>query len=210
MVKSQTPGQLLFAQMEIDLDEVPIEQLAEYTAVEYYLTVEDEPPSDAANIEKVHRYIEAFHHLCEVEAWEKAITVFSTRLDTPTDDELHNQLNVWGYYTEQVNVYNRLLGKFSASLDTIVLNGLSNLYNSLGDYGKAIEYQWQHLKIAREIGDRLGEGIALGSLGLNYYYMGNYPKAIECDRALIVATKIGIPLAQECQEFKEQLLSDKN
>ncbi|XP_044172276.1 G-protein-signaling modulator 2-like, partial [Acropora millepora] len=31
-------------------------------------------------------------------------------------------------------------------------------YKSLGDYGKAIEYQEKRLKIAKEVGDRAGEG----------------------------------------------------
>lgn len=38
---------------------------------------------------------------------------------------------------------------------------LGNAYYFLGDYGRDIEYQQQHLTIAREIGDRHGEGSAL-------------------------------------------------
>ena len=66
MTNSQTPGQLLFAKLEIDLDEVPIEQLAEYTAVEYYLAIEDDPPNDATNLDNVQRYLQSFDHLCDV------------------------------------------------------------------------------------------------------------------------------------------------
>ena len=35
----------------------------------------------------------------------------------------------------------------------------------MGDYKKAIEYHEKHLKIAKEIGDRAGEGRAYGNLG---------------------------------------------
>lgn len=98
----QTPGQLLFTKLGINLDEVPIEQLSDYTAVEYYLTVEDEPSPDAANIEKVRRYLEAFHHLSEVEAWEEASKILSIYLDTPTNEQLHEQLGTWGYYHERI------------------------------------------------------------------------------------------------------------
>jgi tetratricopeptide (TPR) repeat protein len=44
------------------------------------------------------------------------------------------------------------------------LRGLGATYYSLGDYPKAIEFQQQHLAIAREIGDRDGEAIGLNNL----------------------------------------------
>lgn len=113
------PGQLLFANWDINLDRVPIEQLDHYIAVENYLTDNDEPPPDAAPIEQVRGYLQAFYHLCEVEDWEKASAILSIRLDTPTHEELHNQLGTWGYYRELVNLYNRILGKLNPIWDTI-------------------------------------------------------------------------------------------
>ena len=50
---------------------------------------------------------------------------------------------------------------------------------SLGDYQKAIEYHEKDLKIAKEIGDRAGEGGAYGNLGNAYQSLGDYQKAIE-------------------------------
>ena len=41
---------------------------------------------------------------------------------------------------------------------------LVNAYQSLGDYGKAIEYEENHSKIAKEISDWAGEGRAYGYL----------------------------------------------
>ena len=38
-------------------------------------------------------------------------------------------------------------------------------YHSLGKFQEAIEYFNQHLSIAKEAGDRAGEGIAYGNLG---------------------------------------------
>jgi hypothetical protein len=46
-------------------------ELSNYSAVEWWLT-EYKPKPDAPNLEKVRGYLEAFHHLCEVEDWEKA------------------------------------------------------------------------------------------------------------------------------------------
>jgi len=49
------------------------------------------------------------------------------------------------------------------------------------------------------------------SLSLTYYNtLGLVARAnYYCDRALSIATELGIPLAKECQELKEQLLSEQ-
>ena len=49
----------------------------------------------------------------------------------------------------------------------------------MGRYQKAIEYHEKHLKIAKEVGDRAGEGAAFGNLGIAYKLLGYYQKAIE-------------------------------
>ena len=43
---------------------------------------------------------------------------------------------------------------------------------------RAIGYYEQHLVIAREIGDRRGEGAALGNLGIAYADLGQVERAI--------------------------------
>lgn len=188
----QTPGQLLFAKLGINLDEVPIEQLSDYTAVEYYLTVEDEPPSDAANIEKVRRYLEAFHHLSELEAWARAREILSISLDTPINEELHGQLYIWGYYREQIELYSSLLGKLSSTLDIMFLRGLGVAYRLLAVYKQAIDYSQQSLALARKLGDQAGEGTALGNLGIAYDSLEEYDQAIEYyQQHLVIARSIG-------------------
>ena len=63
---------------------------------------------------------------------------------------------------------------------------------SLGDYRKAIEYHEKRLKIAKEIGDRAGEGRAYGNLGNAYDSLGDYQKAIEYhEKHLKIAKEIG-------------------
>ena len=65
-------------------------------------------------------------------------------------------------------------------------------FSSLGDYRKAIEYHERHLKIAKEIGDQGGEGIAYGSLGNAYQSLGDYRKAIEYhEKHLKIRREIG-------------------
>jgi len=62
----------------------------------------------------------------------------------------------------------------------------------LGQYPQAISYLDSALSIAREIGDRAGEGTRLGNLGSAYNSLGQYPRAIAYyDSALAIARKIG-------------------
>src|SRR5919202_5873487 len=189
---SQTLGQLLFAKLRLDLDEVPIDQLSNYTAVEYYLTVEEEPPHDAPNFEKVRRYLEAFYHLCEVKDWERASKILSISLDTPTNQELHEQLGTWGYYRQQIDLYSQLLGKLNPSGDLTCLNGLGSAYYFLGNYRQAFGYFQQALVIELEIGNRYGEGKTLGNLGNIYHALGEYQQAIVYHQQhLAIAKEIG-------------------
>jgi tetratricopeptide (TPR) repeat protein len=50
---------------------------------------------------------------------------------------------------------------------------------SLGNYSKAIKFHQQRLPIAREVGDRQGEGNALVNLGNAYFLLGDYKQAIK-------------------------------
>ena len=42
---------------------------------------------------------------------------------------------------------------------------IGNAYNSQGEYAKAIKHHTQDLAIAKEVGDRAGEGAAYSNLG---------------------------------------------
>ena len=61
-----------------------------------------------------------------------------------------------------------------------------------GDFRRGAEYFRQHLEIARETGNRLGEGNALGNLGNAYKRLGEYGMAIVCfERHLEIARAAG-------------------
>ena len=49
-----------------------------------------------------------------------------------------------------------------------MLGNLGSAYAGVGDFSKALDYQQQHLAIAREVGDRQAECNALGNLGRAY------------------------------------------
>jgi len=57
--------------------------------------------------------------------------------------------------------------------------GLGNAHYSMGDFSQAIEYYTQHMAIAREVGDRAGEGRVYGSLGIAYHSLADFSQAIE-------------------------------
>ena len=69
---------------------------------------------------------------------------------------------------------------------------LGNVYWSVGDFKKAIEYHKLHLKIAEEVGDKHGKGNAYGNLGNAFYRLGDFKKAIEYHNVhLKIAKEVG-------------------
>ncbi|MGD9216231.1 MAG: tetratricopeptide repeat protein, partial [Desulfobacteraceae bacterium] len=64
----------------------------------------------------------------------------------------------------------------------------------------------QALAISREIGDRLGEGSALGNLGIAYDSLGQYDKAIEhYNQSLLIFEKIKSPNAEKVRKMLAEL-----
>ena len=62
----------------------------------------------------------------------------------------------------------------------------------MGQYELAIDLFEQQLTITREIGDRAGEGAALGNLGIVYSNLGQYERAIGLyEQQLVIAREIG-------------------
>ncbi|MBC6474270.1 MAG: tetratricopeptide repeat protein [Hormoscilla sp. GM102CHS1] len=62
------------------------------------------------------------------------------------------------------------------------LVNLGNAYNYLKQYQKARDYLQQSLAVAREIGNRIGEGGALNNLGLTNNGLGQYTQSITLSR----------------------------
>ena len=69
---------------------------------------------------------------------------------------------------------------------------LGNAYCSLGKFQEAIEYHNQGLSIAKEVGDRAGEGKAYCNLGNAYHSIGKFQEAIEYhNQHLSIAKEVG-------------------
>jgi CHAT domain-containing protein/tetratricopeptide (TPR) repeat protein len=72
------------------------------------------------------------------------------------------------------------------------LNNIGLVYESVGQYPKALEFFSQALAIRKDIGDKAGEGNSLNSIGAVYNYLGQYPKALEFyQQALAISKDIG-------------------
>jgi tetratricopeptide (TPR) repeat protein len=69
---------------------------------------------------------------------------------------------------------------------------LGRAYQNLGNFSKALEHHMEHLTIAKEVGDRAGEGQVYGHLGNAYDSLGDYAKAIERHtQCLAIAKEVG-------------------
>ncbi|MDJ0799099.1 MAG: tetratricopeptide repeat protein [Calothrix sp. MO_167.B12] len=159
-----------------------------YRAMINWLT-KYKPPAYASNLQKIQGLLESFYHLCELEDWETASKIIVSRLETPTEEELYNQLGTWGYYKEQINLCNKLLKKLDFKLDIKLLNTLGNSDYVLGNYNQAINYLEQSVGIAEQINDSLGINNALINMGKVYEALGNYSRAIDCHKESLSIAK---------------------
>ncbi|HEY9630817.1 MAG TPA: tetratricopeptide repeat protein [Coleofasciculaceae cyanobacterium] len=173
---------------------------AERTAAQRWLN-NYEPTPSLANLEKIRGYLEAYQHYCNTEDWKLAIDIPFTPIGIIKKEQLHRQLGVWGYYQEQIKLYDSLLIIFRITCERegegFALGHLGNVYSDLGNYGGAIEYYQQHLEIIRELKLRRDEGVTLGNLGTAYQALHNYPMAIEYyQQALTIVQEMSDRLAE--------------
>ena len=190
-------GELALTDLNNQMSSPPLDNMspwefAHYIAVENWLT-EYKPKPDATNLEKVRGSLEAFHHLCKVEAWETASKILFLQPNLPNTQELHKQLGTWGCYREQIELYSRLLNKFNPDLDCILLHGLGWGYCYLGKPNSAITYHQQLLDIACKTHNRKAEVQALRGLGRVYaWYLGQDRTALQYHQEqLEIAREIG-------------------
>jgi tetratricopeptide (TPR) repeat protein len=170
--------------------DTPIWEAAERQAAHLWLTAY-EPAPNAPNLETVRGYLEAFDHYCKVGDWEQASEIYTCQLAS-TNQALHWQLFIWGYYKELTEVSRKLVDKITSQTKRLCLNQIGNSYKNLGNVERAIDYYQQALQFTRETGDRRGEGAALNNLGLAYKDLGQYERAIDFyQQYLTMAREIG-------------------
>ena len=153
-------------------------------AAEYYAQIRT-PRESWRTLEDVRPQLAEFELRCDVGDYDTAAAVL--------DGIDPGYLRVWGHYRTLVELRGRIHGWITdPALTATHLISLGGCHYHLGGYRQAIDLYTQALDIARKIGDRPGEGAALGGLGRCRLSMGEYRRAIELyTQALDIARKIG-------------------
>ena len=132
--------------------------------------------------------LEAGHHLFEAKEYDRASELLGS-----ASDWLRNH----GRVREGLAILEPFLGeRVTETMQPVLVGRLLGTvglaYAALGEVQKAMGYYEQQLTIAREIGDRQGEGSALGNLGIAYARLGEVQKAIGYyEQRLVIAREIG-------------------
>lgn len=136
-------------------------------------------PNNTSNLELLKGYLEAFHHFCRINSWDLASDLLLLDFNTPSKKSIPMQLDEWGFFCEEAKLYTDLLGRLEPMFDLhVCLNGLNSIYARMGQYGLAIEYEYERLRIAKEIQDIEMVSASLSRLGQTYFIIGDYDKAI--------------------------------
>ncbi|NEQ77218.1 MAG: tetratricopeptide repeat protein [Okeania sp. SIO2C9] len=188
-------GDLVLAAFNVDKDNLrsikPMWKRSNYTAIVNWLT-KYSVNSNSSNLEKLKGFIETFFHFCGVESWLEAKEILLIRLDTPTNEELHQQLQTWGYYREAMDLYFKLFGKLDSWWEAITLTGIGKVYIATGDFYKAIDYLQKSLAISKNIGAIQTEINVLNNLGKTYRFLENNYAAIQANiESLRIAKNTG-------------------
>jgi tetratricopeptide (TPR) repeat protein len=160
-------------------------------ACQYYLSLPR--PEKRTKNDDVQPLIEAHHHACMAEEYDKAVGIIS-------DHHLYEDLDRWGNYRTLVELCAGVLPKdhfrdeplIDRMTHGAVLGNLGLAYRNLGQVEEAIKYYEYGLAISRDLGDRYNEGNHLGNLGTAYSDLGQVEEAIKYyEDALVISKEIG-------------------
>ncbi len=153
-------------------------------AADYYTQIRT-PRESWRTLDDVQPQLAEFELRCDTGDYDTAATVL--------DDIDFDYLRVWGHYRTLIDLHGRIHGRIiDPALNAAHLSSLGLCRSMLGEYERAIDLHTQALAIARDIGDRRGEGARLGNLGNCRSMLGEYERAIDlCTQALAIARDIG-------------------
>jgi tetratricopeptide (TPR) repeat protein len=191
---SLLPGSIVLENIGIQpsnlLQQVPPQQLDHYIAVINYLT-DYQPNINASYRQKLEGYLQALYHLCDAQAWKPASDILSMNLTPPSQQQFHQQLGIWGCYSELIKLYKNLLGNLDPATELAYLCGLGNVYYSISKYSECFQCYERGLEIATEIDDKPNQAQLLNNLGSVYLMQSNYDTAIDFyQRGLIIADQL--------------------
>ena len=153
-------------------------------AADYYTQIR-KPRRSWRSLDDVGPQLAEFGLRCDAGDYDTAATVLG--------DIDFEYLRAWGHYRTLVELHGRIYGRITdLNLNAGHLSNLGVCHASLGEYRRAIDLFTQALAIARDTGDREGEGNGIGNLGLCRYLLGEYRRAIDLHtQALAIARDTG-------------------
>ncbi|PYT01151.1 MAG: hypothetical protein DMF63_04165 [Acidobacteria bacterium] len=121
----------------------------------------------------------------EVDAYKEALKIAVEMKDVPLQSKTLNQLGVGN---ARLGDFNRSLENFEKAYElnerlpwsketSVTLMGLANVYNALGNAGKAIEYSQRNIKLLEANGEQNGIPGQLLNIGGIYLALGNLAQA---------------------------------
>jgi tetratricopeptide (TPR) repeat protein len=125
-------------------------------------------PTNSSLDEIVKGYLDAFYHLAQVENWTIAYQIFSLRLPLLPDYIFYENLGIWGYYREQINMGEIIFSKINDEVNCLCLLEIGNAYCDLGEHQKALEYYQQLLDFATQINNLIAICQAYGGCAKVY------------------------------------------
>ncbi|HEX5720652.1 MAG TPA: tetratricopeptide repeat protein, partial [Thermoanaerobaculia bacterium] len=143
---------------------------------------------EANTSHSIELLLEAGYHLFQAGEYDRALEVLDSASDGLQNSGRVREglLILEPFLTEQTK------GALAPMRRESLLGRLAQAYHRLGESDQTIEYGEQQMEIAREIGDREGEGDALMMLGVAYTDLGEVEKAITyCEQALVIHQQIG-------------------
>jgi tetratricopeptide (TPR) repeat protein len=191
---SLLPGLVILEKIGIEPNffsqNIPIEKLDHYIAIINWLT-DYHTDSNSTHRQKLEGYLQALHHLCDAQDWKKASDILSMPLSLSSQQPFHQQLGIWGYYIELIDLYKKLLDKIDLENRLSYLCGLGNVYYNMSHYPECLEFYNEGLEIAKRIDHKSMKAQILNNLGSVNLMCGNYPKAIKFyKRSLRISQKI--------------------
>ncbi len=118
-----------------------------------------------------------------------------------------------GNFSQAINYFQQALIMAQEIDDTAVQAfvrcNLAEALMKVGHYPEALANLQTTLDICEKTGDRFVKAQTYKLLADVYRQLNNHESALKyCNRAISIATELGIPLIQECQELKKQLINE--
>lgn len=167
---------------------------AHHRAIKNWLNNYQSQPG-ASNFDEAKGYLEACNHFFELQEWEKAYRILSTKFNIrndreTSDKELGKQLGNWGYYQKQIELYTKLYGKLYSKEDADILSICGSANRLLGTYEEAQIHLKDSLNIYKQTGEQEKCAELWFELGLLYADQGKDIQAFLCHKKALNIYKI--------------------